>query len=583
VSEIHEIRIKGRAVSRGIGIGKAVCLFGTRKQFFRREISASEISIEVARFDAAAERAHEALNLDIATARTGAGERVSELLEGHLVILQDPGLQARIIKSISHDLMGCEWAIQHSFDQYADALTKTVDPHLREKSQDLEDVAERLFSELEGRSAPEELGPGSVLVTSELRASTLLQLRDAALAGIVTEHGGWTSHSSILAREFGIPCVTGISHLFRHVESDTLIAVNGNNGEVYFNPRDPSLVRLQNSRIGNIKVSDRSEQLEAESLQTLDGKPIVLRTNTTSIESYNLAKENGAEGIGLYRSEDLIGKYGRIPSEDEQTEEYRSIATATGQAGVRIRTFDIESERRQRNPALGLRAIRFGLQKPEFLIPQLRALLRASFDSNVKVVVPMVTDATEVHAVRQILAEQTRDLNKMGILTGTPEVGAMIEVPAAALLADQIAYSADFLCLGTNDLAQYVLAADRDNEMVSDWFRTLHPAMLRTVKGAIESCRTVGKPFIVCGEMAGSPFYVPVLIGMGADDLSAGPSSIEPVHRVAAGIAFEEAVELVRKIMKCTSADEVEEAVAEIAITKWLHLYPQGFFEQHGR
>jgi phosphotransferase system enzyme I (PtsI) len=583
VSENREIRIKGRAVSRGVGIGKAVCLFGERRQFIRTEIPASRVVAELSRFENASAAALKTLNSEVDRADSDGRSSIAELLEGHSLVLRDPDLNNRISKTITNDLVNAEWAIRSTFDLYSAQFNKESDPHLREKYLDLEDVAERLLSELSGQTGVPQFDKRSVVAASELRASTLLQLSDAEVAGIVTEHGGWTSHYSILAREFGIPCVTGIVALFRHIANDTIIGVDGNIGEVIFDPSDDVISEFHEVSNGARRFSGASKLKPGDALQTLDGRPIRLLTNTTSIESYASAKRSGAKGIGLFRSEALIGKYGGVPNEAEQAEEYRQIADATGTDGVSIRTFDIESENRQKNPALGLRAIRLGLQRPELLLPQIRAILRASHDGKIKIVIPMVTDAEEMRSVRALVDEQSKDLSVRGIAIGQPEIGAMIEIPAAALLADQIIEASDFLCLGTNDLAQYVLAADRDNEKISNWFRTLHPAMLRLVRSVIETCRTYDKPFVVCGEMAGSPFYVPVLIGMGAVQLSIGPRSIEPVRRVAAGIAFEEAAELVGEIMKFTGPDDVERAVAETAKSKWLHLYPDGFFEQHGR
>jgi phosphotransferase system enzyme I (PtsI) len=221
------------------------------------------------------------------------------------------------------------------------------------------------------------------------------------------------------------------------------------------------------------------------------------------------------------------------------------------------------------------------MRKPELLVPQIRALLRAAYDRSVSIVVPMVSGTSEIDRVREIVSAQKRSLEKEGTKVGTPQFGAMIEIPSSALVADQVAAASDFVCLGTNDLAQYVLAADRDNEAVSEWFRTLHPAMLRIVKSVIDSCKKAGKSLVVCGEMAGSPFYVPVLIGMGATELSIGPKSIGPVRRVIAGVAFEEAAALLRELERFSTADAIEQTVADTARRKWPHLYPDNFFERN--
>jgi phosphoenolpyruvate-protein phosphotransferase (PTS system enzyme I) len=587
VAEKKEIRIKGRAVSRGIGIGRAVRLFGGRKQFFRRDILASEIQPEIRRVQDAVATARRSIEYDIERTKSESKEPVVELLESHLFILEDPSLLSRINDFISRDLVNAEWAIQTGFEELSLTIKQNEDPHLREKYLDVEDVAERLLTAIASEAEPPTIEPDAIVAASELRASTILQLREAGVAGIVTEHGGWTSHASILAREFQIPSVTGIANLFNYVNDDRTIAIDGYSGEVCFDPSEVTVHRLQQRAVNGASFDPEKFEVVGRKLSTLDSRLIVIRTNTVSVESYKAAETMGACGIGLYRSESLIGKYGRIPTEDEQAGEYERIANATGRAGTHIRTFDIDADqylvpsfRRQKNPALGLRAIRLGLHDPQLLIPQIRALLRASHGNHVSITIPMVTSVAELNEFRGIVDQQREELTKARTSIGTPRIGAMIEIPSAALLADQLASIADFLCLGTNDLAQYILAADRDNEHVSEWFRTLHPAMLRVVRSVISSCKAAGKPLVVCGEMAGSPFYIPVLIGLGATDLSMNPGSIDAARRVIAGIAYEEAAALVRKIDVLTTPNEIEKAVAETARKKWPHLYPPGFLDQ---
>ena len=590
VAEHGEIRIIGRAVSRGIGIGNAVCLFGTRKQFFRHTIRREQVEAEIGRFENAKEIASAALQGDVERSRSKFGDAIADILESHLLIIEDPEFHSRVKNTIETEYFNAEWAVNSAAEKYSSLLEKSTDQHLREKHLDLEDVADRLISAMASGAEEIQFEKGSVIAASELKASTILRLQEAGIAGIVTEHGGWTSHASILARELEIPSVTGISHLFSYVAEGSRIAVDGFNGEVIFDPTNATQDDLHSRNSEGI-ASHSITKLGAEAdLMTLDGRSIIIRTNTSSVESYKLAEKSGAKGIGLYRSEGLNGRFGRIPTEDEQFEEYCRIAEAAGKEGVRVRTFDIDGDvyaadgfGRQRNPALGLRAIRLGIRKPELLIPQARALLRASYRRNVSIVIPMVSGTSEIDRVREILFEQKVLLENDDVSVGDPGIGSMIEIPSAALLADQVAAASDFVCLGTNDLAQYVLAADRDNENVSEWFRTIHPAMLRLVKSVIGSCKRAGKRLVVCGEMAGSPFYVPVLIGMGASELSVGPKSVEPVRRVIAGIAFEEAAKLSRDLENFSNADDIEQMVADTALHKWPHLYPADFFKLNSK
>ncbi|MDQ2747797.1 MAG: aldolase/citrate lyase family protein, partial [Acidobacteriota bacterium] len=288
----------------------------------------------------------------------------------------------------------------------------------------------------------------------------------------------------------------------------------------------------------------------------------------------------GAEGIGLYRSELLFNQFKGFPTESEQIAAYRKVAEAAGAEGVRIRTFDLSVEQiadetgeREKNPALGLRAVRLSLTHPNEFRRQIRAILQAATAGNISIVLPMVSDVAEIWRVKKIIESEKEKLKRGKIACGTPRLGAMIEVPSAVLTIDEIAAEVEFLCLGTNDLVQYLLAVDRDNEAVADWFRTLHPAVLRALKQIFEAAERRKIPAIVCGEMAGSPVYVPILLGLGARELSMNVHSMPRVRRIAASIALEESRELVRNLEKCRAADEIETAVSKFYREKWTHLF----------
>jgi phosphotransferase system enzyme I (PtsI) len=428
-------------------------------------------------------------------------------------------------------------------------------------------------------------GPNSILVAKEIRPSSLLEVLDFGVVGLAAETGGWTSHTSILAREAKLPAVSGIAKIGKQIRDGQRVIIDGFSGQLIVNPTDAT-VAVYTTR----DPAHTSHIVPADShrgpLTTLDGREMVIRTNTVSVSSYESAAAIGARGIGLFRSESLIGKFKRIPTEDEQTKEYAAFADATGVEGVRIRTFDIDADQffesaseRQKNPALGLRAIRLGITYPDLLIPQIRALLRASYQRNVGIIVPMVTGTSEVDLIRKIIRQQSELLSSERVSVGAPSVGAMIEIPSAVMIAELLAHACDFVCLGTNDLAQYLLAADRDNESVSSWFRTLHPAMIRAVEKVIKAADAVSKPLTVCGEMAGSPFYAPVLIGLGATELSMNPGSIESVSRVVAGIALDEARDLVAEIRTLSTSEDIEAVVRSTAQEKWGHLFPSGFLD----
>jgi len=580
-----ETRIQGRAVSRGIAFGKIVCVFGNRRHFVRRTIDESDLEAEVAGMQAALESARKSLRSDIQKTLEKQKTSTSEILESHLLILEDPTLEARIVKRISDDRVNSESAILSVFDEISSGFRSNSEDSLREKALDIDDVCERILDAFGSEQVELNFPPNTIVAAKEIKPSTLLEFVEGRVSGLIAELGGWTSHTSILARESQIPAITGISKIGKKFSDGQTVIVNGYSGEIIMDAEEKTIETYKNEHALEIRAQPASQE-QVHGLRTLDGREITIRTNATSVESYRAAASQGARGIGLFRSESLISRFKRIPTEDEQTDSYRHLADATGEHGVRVRTFDIDADQymdprasRQRNPALGLRAIRLGLLNPDLLESQLRAILRVSHERNIGIIIPMVTGTAEIDAVHKFLSEITTRLHNANVSIGSPSVGAMIEIPSAVLVADQIVAAVDFLCLGTNDLAQYLLAADRDNEAVSRWFQTLHPAMLRAVRRVVEVCRAAGKPLIVCGEMAGSPFYAPVLIGLGATELSMNPGSIEAVRRVIGGIAFEEAAELVQKLETMSTAEEIEDAVSVIARKAWPHLFADGFLD----
>ncbi|PYS86095.1 MAG: phosphoenolpyruvate--protein phosphotransferase [Acidobacteria bacterium] len=580
-----ETRIQGRAVSRGIAFGKIVCVFGNRRHFVRRTIDESDLETEMAGVKAALESARASLRSDIQKTLSRQKSSTSEILESHLLILGDPTLESRIVNRIDGDRINAESAILSVFDEISSGFRSSTEDSLREKALDIDDVCERLLDAFGPEQVELTFPANTIVAAKEIKPSTLLEFAESGVSGFIAELGGWTSHTSILARESQIPAITGISKIGTKFFDGQTVIVNGYSGEIILDAEEKTIETYRSLRPSDIRHAPASEK-QVHGSKTLDGREIVIRTNATTVESYETAASNGALGIGLFRSESLISKFKRIPTEEEQMLFYVELANAVGNAGIRVRTFDIDADQyidpsasRQRNPALGLRAIRLGLLNRDLLEPQLRAIIQASYEHDIGIIIPMVSGVAEIDAVRKLISEVTVRLENEQVSFGSPSVGAMIEIPSAVLVVDQIVATVDFLCLGTNDLAQYLLAADRDNEAVSRWFQTLHPAMLRAVRRVVEVCRAAGKPLIVCGEMAGSPFYAPVLIGLGATELSMNPGSVEAVRKVIGGIALEEAAELVQKLETMSTAEEIEDAVSVTAREKWPHLFADGFLD----
>ncbi len=581
-----EERINARAVSRGMAIGKIVCLHGRKRQFYRINIKDSQVKSELKRFKSAVRLAVQQLKKISAKKKHRATNTKTDIFTAHLLILEDKTLHSKVENVIREEKTNAEWAVKTVTEDIIARYKLITDAHLRERYIDLEDVADRILNALGGgEKSSIKLEKNSIFAAREVKPSTLIELVESQPLAIITENGGWTSHSFILAREMNLPAVTGVKRILRLVKNGDEIIVDGYAGQIVLNPQKRTIENYKNaaeefqrSKIVKTKISDGK-------LRTLDGREIIIRANLDLPKGYAEARRFGAKGVGLYRSEFLFNQFKGFPGEQEQIAAYTKIAKLVGAEGVRIRTFDLsveqltdESEEREKNPALGLRAIRLGFSYPKEFRTQLRSILQASVDNNIYFVLPMISDVAEIMQTKTILEREKKSLRLKKIECGNPRIGAMIEVPSAVFTIDEIVEEVDFLCLGTNDLVQYLLAVDRDNESVADTFRTLHPAVLRAIKIVLQAARKKGIPVIICGEMAGSPVYVPILIGLGATEISMNVNSIARVSRVVSEIAAEETVELVKILESCRTADEIEKAVTDFYQKKWAHLFPTDIF-----
>lgn len=572
-----ESNLSGTAVSRGVGIGKIVGLYGKKRQFYRIDLEAAKIEKELRRFRAAIRLAKN----QIKKISEIDGKRDSQIgiFETHLLFLEDKSLLAKIEDTISNQKVNAEWAVKVVTDKYISTYKNIADEHLRERYIDIEDISERILTALGGgRKANIRLDKNSIIVAKELKPSTLIELIKSHPKAIITENGGWTSHTFILARELNIPAVTAIKGILRRVKSGETVVVDGFKGNVIFQPASETL-RNYRLKAEQLLKKEKPEVIKGE-LKTLDGHSIKVHANLDLASDYAKAKKFGADGIGLYRSEFLFNQNKGFPKENEQVESYRKIAKMVGDGGVKIRTFDLsidqlayENVEKEKNPALGLRAVRLSLSYEKQFRAQLRALLRAAHEQNIDVVLPMISDVSEIRRAKKVLEEESEKLSRRKIRHGRLRLGAMIEVPAAVLICEEIVREVDFVNLGTNDLVQYLLAVDRDNELVSGWFRTLHPAVLKSVKKVIEAGEKYDKRVIICGEMAGSPVYAALLVGLGAVELSMNLNSILRVRNILSQIAFEEAREIVKELETCSTSEEIEQNVKKNFLQKWAHLF----------
>ncbi|MDH3494231.1 MAG: phosphoenolpyruvate--protein phosphotransferase [Acidobacteriota bacterium] len=567
----------GRAVSRGVGVGTVLCLFGANRQFFKSRIEPQATGSEIRRFRKALKTAEEQLNRIVSAEDAGEGQ--SGIFETHLLFLKDRSLILKIESMIAEQRVNCEWAVSSVIDEYAAKYKKLSDKHLREKHIDLEDVGNRLIAALGGeRETGLEVDGHAVVVAREINPSTLIEIASAQPAALVTQNGGWTSHTFILARELGIPAVTGISELLRRTETGERMIVDGFRGEIVVDPSDELInqYRMPESiGVPNVEVDEPA----TPQVRTIDGEEIRLCVNLDlALDAAEIERVSDF-GVGLYRSEYLFKRFAGYPLENEQYEKYLEVLELARDSPVIIRTFDLGpgeivggGTAREKNPALGMRGIRLSLRDELQFRIQIRALLRAGVKKNLDIVFPLVSDISELRQTKEIVSEEQAKLKSEGQHTSHPRLGAMIEVPAAVMMIDEIFAITEFVNVGTNDLVQYLLAVDRDNDNLANYFRTLHPAVIRSLKLIFESAARHGKEAVMCGEMAGSPLYVPLLIGLGARTLSMNPASLDRIASIVRQISAQEAIDIAEKVAGTETWDEAERQLKELYRGTWPHI-----------
>lgn len=570
-----ETRLQARPVSRGIAYGPIVTIHGDNKQFYRTPISEQDIDREISRF----RRAHNTVARQLSVVGIETSPNSAAIFDMHRAILEDSTLSEKIEAAISGQRINAEWAVKLVTDEYIAKYRAIPDEHFRDRYIDVEDIADQLQTALGGKRHRIRIPKGSIIAAKELRPSTLAELSKQDLSGIITEGGGWTSHSFILARELEIPAVTGVRKLLRRVKTGDQVLLDGFDGTVFLNPESETIDSLRTQHPKKVRPKDTKPSSTSDTL-TLDGKKITIRANFDIASTFREAKALGARGIGLFRSEYLFNRSKGFPGEAEQIKAYREIADHAGADRARIRTFDLSVNqligsvpRRDKNPALGMRGIRLSLTHQRHFRTQLRALLQASLDRHIDIIIPMVSGLDEIRSVRTILEEEANSLTEKGLRIGSPKIGAMIELPAAVLRVEELLEELDCICIGTNDLVQYTLGVDRDNESVANWFRSLHPSIITALKRVIDAASSRDIPAVVCGEMAGSPFYVPILLGLGASELSMNVNSIARVRRVITGIAAEEARELAGRVLAAKTVADAESAAKTFVTERWAHLF----------
>ena len=561
------ISLDGVAASRGIAIGPAH-IMEIRAVIAERRILRSDREAERARLDNAVASADGQLlrvKQRMKDAHRGEGH---DLIEAHRLMLHSPELAGEAGRLVSEDCLGAEWAVARALEHIRTIFSHLDDPYFRERGGDFEVVGERLLRILLGlpELRPDVGAPrGGVAVGTDISALDPYHLNRAGIVAMVSESGGPTSHAAIMARAFGLPYVVGVAGVSSKVRPGMTLIVDGMRGAVILDP-DEDVLRLYRLRMEAVREREKQQQATRDQISvTTDGTRIHLGDNVESVAGISAALAAGAESIGLLRTEFLYLDRPDLPSEQEQYDDAILALHAAGGLPVTFRALDIGGDKLPltvkiaagANPALGIRSVRFLLQRPEVLRRQLRALYRASCAGPMRLMFPLVSGVTELKRLRAACDEVRSELDNDRIAHDpATALGIMIEMPSAALTADHLARGCDFLSVGTNDLIQYTFAADRENDEVAHLYQPLHPAILRTLKSLAEVARTSGIPISICGDMAGDPFLTWVLIGLGYRELSMDPDRIPLVKGVVRGSSLVEAEALAAEVLELGS--EVE-------------------------
>ncbi len=557
--------LRGEAVSPGIAIGRVMLLSRAPLAVEKRAVSAEEIPAELAKFQRALEQIKAEINVDLTVAGQQLGDDAAQVFEVHYMILEDPDLLAAVQHAILSEQLNADYAFHEVMQKFSGRMVQGA---FADRRVDLEDLDRRVIRNIQGKRR-EHLDPvdgETIVVAGDLAPSAVLRLNRRRIRGVATDLGGKTSHTALMLHSYGLPAVVGLREATKHSHADDRVIVDGHEGLVLINPDEDTLDRYQRLFTTWVQKKNRLEHLRELPSCTRDGRDVELASNLEFADEVELVRANGAHGVGLLRSEFLYFERSEPPSEDVQYQAYSRIATALNPEPVVIRTMDLGGDKSpdcinippEANPFLGWRAIRICLEMPELFKEQIRAILRANTLGNVKILLPMISGVQELERALALIAESKRELKKMGkAFTADTEVGVMIEVPSAAILADLIAERVDFLSIGTNDLMQYALAADRGNQHVAHLLTHLHPAMLRLIRNIINAGHSRGVWVSMCGAMAADPLATMLLVGMEIDQLSMSPVDVPEIKNIIRNLNFREAREIVEQVMAFSTSQEI--------------------------
>lgn len=577
----------GIAVSPGVCQGRVVVLGKAHAASARYSIADAQLPGEVNRFKQALVATRQQLSEVQRRLTEKMGADHAGIFEAHLLVLDDPEVNNEVLRCIQNDKVNAEFAYQSVAERYAASLAAVDDEYLRERAADMRDIASRVLNNLHGRGDDGDLRhilkEPCIVVAHDLAPSQTAQMDRDKVLGFATDVGSRTSHTAIMARSMKIPAVVGLKTITNDLRTGDTVLLDGVNGLIIINPTDQTLFQYGQLARRQRSLDEKLHENLAKPAITLDGQRITLSGNIEHADDSEAIRESGAEGVGLFRTEYLFINHETSPSEQEQYEFYRSVAAALSPAPVVIRTLDLGGDKlrseddvpAEMNPFLGWRAIRFCLEEKALFRTQLRAILRASAAGNVKMMYPMISGLDELAGANALLEECKAELRTAKVpFDEKMEVGIMVEIPSAVMVADTLARQSKFFSIGTNDLIQYSLAVDRTNEKIAHLYDPTHPAIVRLVHLTVKAAHEAGNWVGVCGEMAGDPVLVPLLLGLGVDELSVAPPTVPQIKFLIRRLKISEARELAAFALKCESSAEIMARCFDLAHRSAPEIFP---------
>ncbi len=567
-----EMIFRGIAVSSGVCVGKVLLLGQTRIQVTRQEIPEAELPRQLERLEQGLLATRQQLSEIQLQVTQAMGAKDASIFDAHLLVLDDPTLLEGVTRMISDEKVTAEWAFHTVAERFARTLEALPDDYLRERVADLRDVAMRVVNNILGHHDTVDLAnlkEPCVIIAHDLSPSITARLDKKMVLGFGTDVGGKTSHTAIMARSLRIPAVVGLQHASHQLEAGQTVLLDGFTGVVILRPTEQTLFEYGRIELRRKSFDEKLIEIHDQPAVTLDGVQITLSANVEEAADAAEVKRAGGEGVGLFRTEFLFLNRTTLPSEEEQYQAYHQVAAELNPQPVIIRTLDLGGDKlpssesipqdtAEMNPFLGWRAIRFCLQESAIFRAQLRAILRASAAGNVKIMYPMISGLEELTQSNELVEQCKAELRAAGVpFDENIEIGAMIEIPSAVMIADALAKRVKFFSIGTNDLIQYTLAVDRLNEKIAYLYDPTHPAVLRLIKMTVEAAHRNGIWVGVCGEMATDPAMVPLLLGLGVDELSATPPLVPPVKHIIRHLKLSECQELADFALACESSAEI--------------------------